>query len=461
MGRSRIIRAMHAFVRGGTIMLLLGDFLVFVLSLVFTLLVRYQEIPSKEIVRQHLDAFLPIFVLWVLIFLIAGLYDRHVSLGRRRIPVVVMRVQFINVLLAAVFFLTFSSGITPKTNLAIYLVLSTALIVGWRLYVFPLLTTRKTIKAIVVGTSEEVKAIAGELATNPYFKHFEVFVQSQEDAYSFEEFRNSMLALVQDESIEIIIADTKDESVSRLVNDFYSLVFESENIRFFNLPGIYEQLFHRIPPSVIEETWLLEHITTESPHYAYDFIKRLIDVIGALVLLVPALLLFPFIVFAIKLDDRGTIFYRAERVGRDNYPITIFKFRTMTGADVGEEALKSTLTVTRVGSFLRRTRLDELPQLLNVLRGDLSFIGPRPEMPSIAHVYAENIPYYNTRHLIKPGLSGWAQINNFDVPRGGIDIARTIDKLSFDLYYLKRRSLLLDLEIALKTVNTLLMRTGT
>jgi lipopolysaccharide/colanic/teichoic acid biosynthesis glycosyltransferase len=101
-----------------------------------------------------------------------------------------------------------------------------------------------------------------------------------------------------------------------------------------------------------------------------------------------------------------------------------------------------------------------LPQLFNIIRGDLSFIGPRPEMPALAAVYAEQIPYYNARHFIKPGLSGWAQIKDSDAPRGGVDIERTKRKLSYDLFYLKRHSLLLDIQIALKTIATIVMRTG-
>jgi lipopolysaccharide/colanic/teichoic acid biosynthesis glycosyltransferase len=139
----------------------------------------------------------------------------------------------------------------------------------------------------------------------------------------------------------------------------------------------------------------------------------------------------------------------------------LYKFRSKNGSDSSHAALKSELRDTRVGIILRKTRIDELPQLINVLKGDLSFIGPRPEIPSLVTVYEKEIPYYTMRHLVKPGLSGWAQINNFDVPRGGIDVERTIDKLSFDLYYLRHRSLMLDIEIALKTVNTLVMRTGT
>jgi lipopolysaccharide/colanic/teichoic acid biosynthesis glycosyltransferase len=259
----------------------------------------------------------------------------------------------------------------------------------------------------------------------------------------------------------MIIADMRDAFAAQLVADFYALAFEDRNVRFFNLPSIYEQLHHRVPPSLIEESWLLEHVAAGSPHYAYDLVKRSIDVVGALLLLIPSAIVFPFVALAVTLEDKGPLFYKAERIGQYNKIIHILKFRTMTGRDDPQDALKSTLRATRVGAFMRKTRIDELPQLLNILKGDLSFIGPRPEIPTLAQVYAENIPYYNMRHLTKPGLSGWAQIHNFDVPRGGVDIPRTIDKLSFDLYYLKHRSLLLDIEIALKTINTLVMRTGT
>ncbi len=149
-----------------------------------------------------------------------------------------------------------------------------------------------------------------------------------------------------------------------------------------------------------------------------------------------------------------------ERIGRFNQIVRIYKFRTKNGRDSGADALKSTLVDTFVGSFLRKSRLDELPQLINVLQGGLSFIGPRPEMPALASVYDEQIPYYNARHFITPGLSGWAQIKDFDAPRGGVDTDRTRNKLSYDLFYLKHRSLILDVQIALKTITALIMRTG-
>jgi lipopolysaccharide/colanic/teichoic acid biosynthesis glycosyltransferase len=214
-----------------------------------------------------------------------------------------------------------------------------------------------------------------------------------------------------------------------------------------------------VPLSNINYNWFITTIS-QSRTVIYDAVKRGVDIVGAAVLLIPAGLFFPLIALAIKLDDRGSLFYSTVRVGQYNRPITIYKFRTKNGTDSDTDALKSVLVDTRVGKVLRQTRLDELPQLINILRGDLSFIGPRPEMPALANVYAKEIPFYNTRHFLKPGLSGWAQIKDFDAPRGGVDIERTTSKLSYDLYYLARRSLLLDIQIALKTLGTIIMRTG-
>ncbi len=452
---------MHIFVRGSTILLLLGDVVAFICALFLTLVVRYQTIPSEEVLNMHLPSFLLLFVVWVLVFLITGLYDRHIALVRKSIPALVLKVQFFNILFAAFMFFIFPFGIEPKTNLAIYLMISTGFVVVWRLYIYPRIATGKPTRVLVIGDSEEATAIAHLFAHNPFFKNVQSFSLSKQDIPEYDDFREALLRFVKMGSTDIVIADMRDAFATKLVPDFYTLAFVNSGIKFLSLPTVYEQLYHRVPPSLIEEGWLLEHVVTGSPHYAYDALKRVIDIVGALILLIPSLILFPFIMLAILYEDKGAFFYSAERIGHYNAVIRIMKFRTMTGRDDPQDALKSTLRITKVGNFLRKTRLDELPQLFNILKGELSFIGPRPEIPTLVDVYAENIPYYSMRHLTKPGLSGWAQINNFDVPRGGVDIPRTIDKLSFDLYYLKNRSLLLDIEIALKTVNTLFLRSGT
>ena len=452
---------MQPFGRGGTTLLLLGDITILYGSLVMTLLIRYQTFPTREVWSLHFAPFTLLFGVWIVIFLIAGLYDHHIVFVRKSIPALVIKVQLLNILVAALFFFIFSVGIEPKTNLLIYLIISTVLMTVWRLFIHPRITASTPSRVLVIGGSEEASGIARVFASSPHFKNIAPFLLSRRDIPDFDEFREALLRFVKQGTTDMVIADMRDTYAQQLVNDFYTLAFEHKNIRFFNLPSIYEQLHHRIPPSLIEETWLLENVTTTSPHYAYDVLKRIVDIIGACFFLIPSCIIFPVVMLAIWLEDRGVFFYKAERVGLYNKRFFLFKFRTMTGTDNPADALKSTLRITKVGAILRKTRIDELPQLLNVLKGDLSFIGPRPEIPTLVQVYGENIPYYNMRHLIKPGLSGWAQINNFDVPRGGVDVPRTINKLSFDLYYLKHRSLLLDLEIALKTINTLLMRTGT
>lgn len=451
---------MHIFMRGSTLMLLLGDVLIFFGSLMLTLTVRYGLPPPRDMVESHFQPFLLLFVLWVLVYLIVGLYDRRLFLARKQVPGLVLRAQVFNVLFAALVFFAFPFGIEPKTNLVIYLGISTALIIVWRLFVYPRITDGKSMNVLIMGNSKEAHAIAQVFVSNPYFQNVRAYTIASGDVGSPEEMQNSLRIFVEDKGVDMIVADMRDEYTRALAKDFYALAFEHENVQFFDLSTMYEELHHRILPSLVGEEWILQNVRGGSPHFAYDFLKRLIDIAGALVCAIPALMLVPFVMLAIKLQDGGPIFYHTKRTGQFNKPIEIIKFRTMTGMDDGMTTVNTTFVVTAVGAFLRKTRLDELPQLWNVLKGDLSFIGPRPEFPARAAEYAREIPYYNLRHLIKPGLSGWAQINNFEVPRGELDVNLTREKLSFDLYYLKHRSIFLDIEIALKTLNTLLGRSG-
>ena len=144
-----------------------------------------------------------------------------------------------------------------------------------------------------------------------------------------------------------------------------------------------------------------------------------------------------------------------DRIGKGGKKIKIVKFRSMTEGDGWVDNDKK---VTRVGNFLRKTSIDELPQLWGVLKGDQSLIGPRPELPELVEKYSKEISYYNIRHLHKPGLSGWAQISQENAPHHTTDIESTKEKLSYDLFYIKHHSFVLDLKIALKTIRTLVSR---
>jgi len=439
--------------------LIAGDVVVFNVALWLTLFVRYFEIPSIERLADHVPPFLIFSGLWLAIFFVLGLYDKHTNLLKKLLMQRILTAQAANVFLAGILFFIIPFGITPKTNLVLYLVISSALLAWWRIKVFPWCSPKQRHKALLIADGPEAIELADEINNNDRYNYYFVRIIDEETLRSTQNFEDKIIKLLEREKVEIVVLDPRGAAIKKFLPVLFDLSFLRFAFTFLDFNRLYQDTFDRVPITMLQYEWFITNIS-QSRTAIYDVVKRTIDIIGAVVLLIPSMLVFPLIAIAIKVEDGGPLFYKTVRVGKFNRPITIYKFRTKNGTDVGAAALKSTLVDTTVGTFLRKTRIDELPQLLNVLWGDLSFVGPRPEMPALAEVYAKEIPYYNTRHFLTPGLSGWAQINNFDVPRGGIDVDRTVAKLSYDLYYLERRSLLLDLQIGLKTIAILVMRTG-
>ena len=187
--------------------------------------------------------------------------------------------------------------------------------------------------------------------------------------------------------------------------------------------------------------------------------QRIASTIVALVGLLLFLPFFPFVALAIKLSSKGPIFFSQTRVGLENRTFKVHKFRTMfvdAEAKGAKWATKNDPRVTRLGSFLRKTRIDEVPQLWNVLRGEMSFVGPRPERPEFTSWLAQEIPFYNLRHMVRPGLTGWAQVRY----SYGSTLAESREKLCYDLYYLKHKSMGLDFLIMFETIKTIVRRRG-
>lgn len=440
-------------------LLILGDGLFFVVALWLTLALRYLELPDLQLFMNHLGPFLTISSVWIFIFYLSGLYDKHTLLLKKLMVMRILYAQITNVVAAGLLFLILPFGITPKTNLLIYLIVSSGLLTWWRLKLVPLCSPKQRHRAIIIADGPAAVELVDEINNNDRYNYYFIRIIDETTLKQTSDFESRIRQLIERERVEIIVADPRGTHIKEFLPVLFNLSFLQFSITFLDFNRLYEDTFDRVPVENVRYEWFIANIS-QSKSVIYDVMKRGIDVVVALCLLLPASLLFPFVAAAIKLGDGGPLFYTTIRVGQFNRPITIYKFRTKNGADAGSDALASTLVDTKVGAWLRKTRIDELPQLINVLRGDLSFIGPRPEMPALAAVYAESIPYYNTRHFLKPGLSGWAQINNFDAPRGGVDIPRTTTKLSYDLYYLARRSLVLDIQIALRTISIILMRTG-
>jgi lipopolysaccharide/colanic/teichoic acid biosynthesis glycosyltransferase len=192
----------------------------------------------------------------------------------------------------------------------------------------------------------------------------------------------------------------------------------------------------------------------------YELLKRLMDILGGLVGSLIFVMVFPFSALAIIIESGFPIFYSQERLGKGGRVFKIYKFRSMKqNAEEDGEAKLATLNdprVTKVGDFLRRTRLDEMPQFITVLTGEMSLVGPRAERPELVAQFQKQIPFYRARLLVKPGLTGWAQINYGYVA----SVKETVVKLEYDLYYIKHRTLNMDLTIVLRTIGTVLRRTG-
>ena len=438
-------------------MLFVGDMVLLYTALFVTLVLRYFELPDYATVAMHSLPFSILFAVWALAFFIAGLYDKHTLLLRKRLPSLVLKTQGWNSVLAVLFFYFIPIfKIAPKTNLFIYLGVSFVFILGWRLSIIALGGGSRKEKAVIIGTGHELRELEEEINKNPrYHMHFvrSIDIEKVDETA----FKDEIINTVYAEGITTIVIDLQNDKVAPLVPHLYNLIFSK--VQFIDKYKIYEEVFDREPLSLLGDSWFLENISS-APHLMYDTFKRTMDIIISFLAGVVSLVCYPFVFLAIKLDDGGDIFTYQNRVGQDKKIIRLMKFRTMTANDQGEWSRGLENVVTQVGRFLRRTRIDELPQLWNVLKGDISLIGPRPEFPEPAMAYAEQIPYYNVRYLIKPGLSGWAQIYHKEAPHHDIDVAQTSTKLSYDLYYIKNRSVWLDIKIALKTIKTLLSRSG-
>ena len=405
-----------AFNRRETALLLIGDFFILVASLWAALLLRNLAVPSMSYFEANLVPFLPVFLLSLVIFYIAGLYEKQTRPVRSIMGTRIFGAQVATVAIAAMLFFIMPLPIAPKTILVLYLIVSVVAESAWRFYHMNReIASGKRAPVVLIGSGPEATELYDEVnGSNKYLIRF------------------------------VGRIDTKSQSVGAVPE--------------MKLAPLYEEIFDRVPLEHLDARQLLQSLPI---HRAlYDISKRVFDIILAAILSVISI---PFIaVAAIILSiEGGKPFIRPERIGKNERIIRLIKLRTMLFNDNGDPELQKRNRVTAFGRILRKSRIDELPQLWNVLIGELSFIGPRPEFPKIADVYEREVPQYQMRHLIAPGLSGWAQIHDYDAPRGGADVERTKKKVSYDLYYLKHRSFGLDLAIALKTLRALASFSGT
>jgi len=267
----------------------------------------------------------------------------------------------------------------------------------------------------------------------------------------------SLLAFVRQARIDHVVIALDDSRGKLPFGELLRCKFSGVKIE--DGLSFYERITGRIHLDALKPSWLIFSDGFGRPRGTTVF-KRLLDVVGSVVGLTLVAPLSLVIAALIKLDSPGPILYRQERVGDGGRPFTLLKFRSMrqdAEAATGPVwAMDGDHRATRLGKWLRKFRFDELPQMINVLRGDMSFIGPRPERPCFVENLKKTVPYYGLRHAVRPGITGWAQVRY----RYGSNVQDTIEKLQYDLYYIKNMSVLLDVTILIQTVRTVVLGRG-
>lgn len=424
--------------RRASFLLFVGDMVVLTASLYVTLWIRSGAVPDASSLAPYLVPFAFIFALWLLVFYSSGLYSKRLVLFPSMLPDALLKTQIVNIFFAALFFfLVPAFGITPKTILAIYLVVSIVFIFIWRLALYPhLLVRQNSERAILLAQGAEADELFAEVNGNP---RYGIEFYSRDIEYNG--------------NVSIIVVDAA--SSTRLASKI--LVQHGKQLVAFE--KMYEEVFDRVPLSHLGHAWFSENVATEDSFW-YVGAKRGTDIIGGLLMGIITLAITPFVALALQIEYPGSVFLVQTRMGQHGTRIRTYKFRSMRFADKGAWKGETINKVTHVGSFLRKTSLDEFPQFINVLKGEISLIGPRNDIEALGERLSDAIPYYMFRYAVRPGITGWAQINQ-QYEQGNVSpqsIEETKVRLAYDFYYLKHRSLGLDIVIALKTIKKMFFR---
>jgi len=418
------------------------------------LFIRYGANFDIDRWNQHFLPFTIIYALWLIVFFIAGLYELTLARNNITFYSTLLRGLMINIGLAIAFFYFIPYfGITPKTNLFLNIGIFTLLFSVWRQFYNHLVKSSALLEnVLIIGWNKEIAQIIKIVRKNPQLGYRIVKQVKPRDIQT----PFDLLEMATQENIKTIITAIDPHQDARLVQSLYQCL--PLKIDFSDLPSFYEKILGKVPISGIGEIWFLENLTENEKNF-YEAFKRVFDMLGALIFGLISLIFYPIIILAIKIDSKGPVFYRQRRIGHDGQIFKVIKFRSMVdeaeknGAQWADE---QDHRITKIGRFIRKIRLDELPQLWNILTGQMSFIGPRPERIEFVQQLEKEVPYYQIRHIVRPGLTGWAQVNF----HYGASVKDSIEKLQFELYYIKHRSLVLDISILLRTIKIILTGGG-
>ena len=404
---------------------------------------------------------------WLL--LLVELYEPHTAADiRKTIRGVAIAALVGMIIYSLVFIIKVNPNSLPRVGVGAFLVISSVLTLLWRMiYIRFYAQSGQLQRILIVGAGRAGHTLAEiylTLSPPPFTLVGYIDDDPRKigtDVNGFPVISDSifLLDIIEKYNISDVVVAISGEIQG---TTFQTILDAQETgIEITRMPTLYEEITGRVPIHHLESDWVIRSFVDQVRVSGfYELIKRLLDILGGLVGLIGFIVLLPFLTLATLVDSGLPIFYSQPRLGKGGKPFKIYKYRTMVQDAEADGKVRlaeeNDPRVTRVGQFLRKTRLDELPQVLNILRGEMSIVGPRAERPELVESFQKQVPFYRARLLVKPGLTGWAQINYGYVAT----VTDNVIKIEYDLYYIKHRTLIMDINIILRTVGTVLRQSG-
>jgi exopolysaccharide biosynthesis polyprenyl glycosylphosphotransferase len=452
-------------------LLLLVDFLMAVLALIIAIYVwsvadQYQSL-SLTFLRRLPSWFFLLPFFWPL--LMARLYDEHNARDPRGTLRNIAFSALIGLGIYMVFYFAYQTPKSlPRTGVASFIISAFILTLFWRLLYIRIFTAPQFMRRmLLVGAGDTGKImlqIFNQIKPRPYILVGIIDddpLKSGKIIEGFEVFGGSdkLLQAICDHQItDLIVAIS-----GQMQGGMFQALLDAQEVgtEIIRMPVAYEELLHRVPIRYLEAEWILRSFVDKARSETFsEMLKRGLDILGGFVGMIFLMILFPFVAVAILAESGRPILYKQIRMGRGGQLYNIFKFRTMrqdAEADGQPQwAEENDRRATKVGLFLRKTHIDEIPQFYNVLHGEMSLVGPRAERPELVEWFQKHVPFYRARLLVRPGMTGWAQVNQ----QYASTIDETIEKLEYDLYYIMHRNFMMDLRIIVQTPSLVLSLRG-
>ncbi|MEK7564218.1 MAG: exopolysaccharide biosynthesis polyprenyl glycosylphosphotransferase [Patescibacteria group bacterium] len=420
--------------------LFLADLGAALFALCLMILVRYGTDNFTDRLSVHLIPFSFVIILFILTFYIFNLYSFRFNKNTTEFTNSFIKSLLISFVVSVLVFYIFGNvfQLTPKTNLLLFTIIFGIIDFYLRIMIKRLFTKNKINRKVVVISGEN--ELVDELLQNQNI-NYEIIHRT--NIFNLDE-----IIKMNPDVVAIDINQlTELEKVYKVIK---------KDISIYSINNFYEEVFQKVPTQKIEKSEIIEYISKNKT--IFNFIKRSVDIVLSIILLIVFSPLFIIITILIKLTSKGPVLIKQKRTTKNGEAFILYKFRSMIaiGQDGQSEKNGPVWTpnnkedprITPVGRIIRQTHLDEIPQIVNILRGEISFVGPRPERPEFIELLKKDILYYDLRHSIQAGLTGWAQVNY----KYGSSVDDTKEKLKYDFYYIKNRNIFFDFLIILKTV---------